>query len=151
MAYGDAQARGVELGLQLPAYITATAILDPSRVCDLHYSSRQHQILNPLSETRPGIKPVSSHIIVRFASAVPQRELQHARFLMHDQSCLIMTSLQQKQHKWPTGKPEHLSYSPLINLSVSPPPFLSFSFSPHPNLALVPFFTIPSALREACP
>uniref|UniRef100_A0A4X1T5W0 Uncharacterized protein n=1 Tax=Sus scrofa TaxID=9823 RepID=A0A4X1T5W0_PIG len=25
---------------------------DPSRVCDLHHSSPQHQILNPLSEAR---------------------------------------------------------------------------------------------------
>ena len=25
---------------------------DPSRVCDLHHSSQQHQILNPLSEAR---------------------------------------------------------------------------------------------------
>ena len=31
----------VELELQLPAYTTATAMQDPSRVCDLHYSSRQ--------------------------------------------------------------------------------------------------------------
>ena len=29
-----------------------TATQDPSHVCDLHYSSLQHQILNPLSEAR---------------------------------------------------------------------------------------------------
>jgi len=33
---------------KLPAYATATP--DPSRVCDLHHSSWQHWILNPLSE-----------------------------------------------------------------------------------------------------
>ena len=27
---------GVELELQLPAYTTATAMQDPSRICDLH-------------------------------------------------------------------------------------------------------------------
>ena len=46
------QARGVELELQLPAYVTATATQDPSRLCDLHHSLWQHRILNPLSEAR---------------------------------------------------------------------------------------------------
>ena len=40
----------VKSELQLPAYTTATAMPDPSNVCDLHHSSRQHWILNPLSE-----------------------------------------------------------------------------------------------------
>ena len=43
---------GVELELQLHAYATATATPDPSRICDLHHSSRQRQILNSLSEAR---------------------------------------------------------------------------------------------------
>ena len=43
---------GVQSELQLPAYTTATAMQDPSHVCDLHQSSQQHQILNPLSEAR---------------------------------------------------------------------------------------------------
>ena len=43
---------GVKLELQLPAYTTATATQDLSHVCDLHYSSEQHQILNPLSKAR---------------------------------------------------------------------------------------------------
>ena len=43
---------GAELELQLPAYTTATAMQDQSCVCDLHHSSRQHWILNPLSEAR---------------------------------------------------------------------------------------------------
>ena len=41
---------GVETDLQLPAYATATATQDPSHVFNLHHSSRQRQILNPLSE-----------------------------------------------------------------------------------------------------
>ena len=45
---------GDELELQLPAYTTATATPDPSCVGDLHRSSRQCWILNPLSETRGG-------------------------------------------------------------------------------------------------
>ena len=47
---------GVKLELQLPVYTTATATPDPSRVCDLHHSSWQCQILNPLSEARDRIR-----------------------------------------------------------------------------------------------
>ena len=43
---------GVQSELRLLAYTTATATQDPSRVCDLHRSSRQRPILNPLSEVR---------------------------------------------------------------------------------------------------
>ena len=43
---------GVHLGLWPPAYTTVTATWDPSSICDLHHSSRQHQILNPLSKAR---------------------------------------------------------------------------------------------------
>ena len=43
---------GVESELQLPAYATATETQDPSPICDLHHSSQQRQILNPLSEAR---------------------------------------------------------------------------------------------------
>ena len=43
---------GFELELQLPAYTTATATQDLSRTFDLHPSSWQHRILNPLTEAR---------------------------------------------------------------------------------------------------
>ena len=43
---------GVQSELQLLAYTTATATPDPSRICNLNYSSRQHRVLNPLSKTR---------------------------------------------------------------------------------------------------
>ena len=43
---------GVESELQLWAYATATATQDLSCVCDLHHSSGQGQVLNPLSEAR---------------------------------------------------------------------------------------------------
>ena len=41
---------GVELELQLLACVTATITLDLSHVCDLHRSSWQHRIPNPLSK-----------------------------------------------------------------------------------------------------
>ena len=44
-AYGSSQARG-----RIEAYTPATATLDLSHICDLHHSSGQHQILNPLME-----------------------------------------------------------------------------------------------------
>ena len=43
---------GVELELQLPAYTTARAMQDLSRICNLCHSSRQRKLLNPLSGAR---------------------------------------------------------------------------------------------------
>ena len=51
VACGGSQA-GVKLELQLPAYTTATAMQDPSCACDLHHSSQQCSLLNPVSEAR---------------------------------------------------------------------------------------------------
>ena len=45
---------GVKSELQLLAYIIATATPDPSCICNLHHSSQQCQILNPLNEARVG-------------------------------------------------------------------------------------------------
>ena len=42
----------VELELQLPAYATATAMWDLSLVFDLHQSSQQCQIPDPLIKAR---------------------------------------------------------------------------------------------------
>ena len=42
----------VESELQLPAYAKATATQNLSHVCDLHHSSQEHRILNPLSQAR---------------------------------------------------------------------------------------------------
>ena len=61
---------GVYLELHLPAYATATATQDPSRIRDLHHGPRQHRILNPLSWA--GIEPVSSWILLGFVNAEPQ-------------------------------------------------------------------------------
>ena len=43
---------GVKSELQLPAYITATAMRDSSHVCNLHPSSQPRWIPNPLIEAR---------------------------------------------------------------------------------------------------
>ena len=48
----EAPRLGVESELQLSACARATAMQDPSHVCNLYHSLRQHQIPNPLSEAR---------------------------------------------------------------------------------------------------
>ena len=50
---------GVKLALQLLGYATATAVQDLSCICDLHHSSLQCWILNPLSGARD-----RSHILM---------------------------------------------------------------------------------------
>ena len=42
----------VQLELQLPVYAIATAMQDPSCVFNLHHTSWQRQVLNPLSKAR---------------------------------------------------------------------------------------------------
>ena len=60
---------GYSRELSMLTYTTATAIQDPSRVCDLHHSLQQRWIPDPLSEA--GIKPIFSWIRVGFVSAAP--------------------------------------------------------------------------------
>ena len=64
--------------LQLWAYATATAMPDPSRTRDLHHSSRQRWILNPLSEARDWM--VTSGMLDKFVTAEPWRELPWPHF-----------------------------------------------------------------------
>ena len=52
-AYGGSQARG-PIAAVAACLHPATATSDPSRVCDLHHSSQQCQILNPLNRARDG-------------------------------------------------------------------------------------------------
>ena len=64
---------GVELELKPPAYTTATATEDPSCICSLHRSS--HNARSLTHRARPGIKPTSLWIPVRFVSTELQWEL----------------------------------------------------------------------------
>ena len=74
---------GVQLELQLLAHttatatpVTATATQDLSHVFNLHHSSQQRQILNPLSKAR--FEPITSWFFDRF---VPKWELPAFFFL----------------------------------------------------------------------
>ena len=64
---------GFESGLQLLAYATATATPKWSRVCDLHCSSRQCRILNPLNKDRDwtGILMDTSQVCYCWAVGTP--------------------------------------------------------------------------------
>ena len=62
----------VESELQLPAYATATVTQDPSRICDLLYSSRQHRIHNPLNKARDRIHILLDTGRVRFPWATTE-------------------------------------------------------------------------------
>ena len=72
MTYGGSQARSpvrtVAAGLR-----RATATWDPSSICDLHHSSWQHRLHNPLSEAGDG-----NHILMDASGSLTieqQREL----------------------------------------------------------------------------
>ena len=71
---------GFESELQLLAYTTDTATPDLSRVCNLHHSSQQHQILNPQSEARDGTRILLD--TCRVYSPEPQGELPHLSFFL---------------------------------------------------------------------
>ena len=57
---------GVKLELQLPAYTTATAMRDLSRICNLYHGSWQRRILNPLSKGRD--RTATSWFLVGFVN-----------------------------------------------------------------------------------
>ena len=79
---------GVVLQLQLPAYATAMATLDPSHICDLCCSLQQCQILNPPSKARDG-----THVLTETLSA--------PNLLSHngDASTIVSNSLNWNQDK----------------------------------------------------
>ena len=52
LPYMEVPRLGVELELELPAYTTATAMRDPSCICNLHHSSWQCHNSSPPSEAR---------------------------------------------------------------------------------------------------
>ena len=52
IAYGGSQATGQNIELYLLAYATTTETQNPSYTCNLHHSSQQYRIFNPLSRAR---------------------------------------------------------------------------------------------------
>ena len=64
----------VELEQWPLAYATATATRDPGHVCDLHHSSWQCQVVNPLSQVRDGTCVL---VVIRFVSAEPRWDSEY--------------------------------------------------------------------------
>uniref|UniRef100_A0A8D0JVQ3 Uncharacterized protein n=1 Tax=Sus scrofa TaxID=9823 RepID=A0A8D0JVQ3_PIG len=110
---------GVKLELQLLAYTTPTATRDPSRVRDPHHSSRQHWILNALSEARDRTR------LLMDASGV-RNLLSHRRNSPHSSSLdtaswSLLLSYFGKRHPSP---PLLTSTWHLFSLTCSPETFL---------------------------
>ena len=84
---------GVKPELQVQACATAIATRDPSRTCDLHHSSQQHQLLNSLSEARDQthILMVPSRVCYLWATtATPNSNLLKAKSKKMKDDCYIM-------------------------------------------------------------
>ena len=102
----------VKLELQLPACATAT--WDPSRVGDLHQTSGQCQILNPL--VRPGMEPVCSWILIRFVSTKPNENSQTYVLKFHPMVKLVCAYLGSE-----------IAYFPPLSLATFPPPHFQYT------------------------
>ena len=83
---------GVRLDLQLLAYTTAKATWDPSHVCDLHHSSQQRWILDPL---RSAWEAASSWILVRLVTPELQQELPFLLLLFFEPLFSVIWGLYQ--------------------------------------------------------
>ena len=64
-AYGSSQARGL-IGATAAGLRHSHSNSGSSHTCDLHHSSRQHQILNPLSEARDRTRSIMIPSQTRF-------------------------------------------------------------------------------------
>ena len=80
MAYGVFQAR-VKSDLELMAYAAAAAMQDPSHICNLHHSSRQCRILNPLSQQ--GSNPCPHGYKLDLLTTEPRQELLLSHLVSH--------------------------------------------------------------------
>ena len=81
----------VETEQQLPAYLTATAMPDPSCICNLLYSSWQCQIPNPLSEAKDRRLVLMDTIRIHFCCATRGTPLP--KFYPHTTNFLLNISI----------------------------------------------------------
>ena len=76
---------GVKSELQLPTYTTDTATRDPSHICNLCCSLRQHQILSPMREARDQTRILTD--TVRFLTLWATRGIPTAVSESSNSSC----------------------------------------------------------------
>ena len=123
---------GVKSEMQLPAYTTATATQDPSRICDLDHSSWQCGILKPLSKARDWTRILMDTSWVHYCWATkgtpesnfwnysPVRRLDTARVLTT--SVLLFTPSQTSQvgvTVWDLWCNEHPNSAPILAPAVT--------------------------------
>ena len=86
---------GVQLEPQLLAYTTAIAMKDPSHIFELHHSSWQCKILNPLSKARDRthILMDTSWVVSHRASVGTPRIFLVLRYILALAKCRMITSL----------------------------------------------------------
>ena len=90
MAHGGSQAGGL-IGATAASLHHSNSNSRSSRVCDLHHSSWQYQILNPLSEARD--QTLNLTVPSQIVSAMPQGELQIDIFVLNARTCGIQKIL----------------------------------------------------------
>ena len=98
--------------LQLPAYTPATAMPDSSHVCNLHHSSQQCRILNPLSKARGPTRILRDTRQVRFRCTMtgtphPKHTLPNPKYVSPASTCLL-SSKSVYSISYLTFLPEHL-------------------------------------------
>ena len=85
---------GIKVELQLPAYTTTTATPDLSCLCELHHSSWQCWILNPLNEVRDRTCILLDASQIRFCWATmgmpPQVTQTYCQAYYNTHSCTLM-------------------------------------------------------------
>ena len=76
-AYGGSQVPRSQMELYLLAYTTATAKSDLRCVCNVHHSSRQRQLLNPLSQARDWTHNLMVPSWIHFCCAMMETPIQY--------------------------------------------------------------------------
>ena len=94
---------GIESELHLLAYTTATAVWDPSCICDLQHSSWQLGTPYPLSEARD--RTHVSWILVGFVSTAPKWELPEKIFIYYElhklyQVFFFFAEINELRYRW---------------------------------------------------
>ena len=96
---------GVKSELQLLAYATATAMQDPSSFCNLHHSSQQCRIPDPLSEARDQthILMDTSRICFRSAARGTPQLFKFKFVWISSPHPVVTIKMSPNLGKWPLG------------------------------------------------
>ena len=100
LRYMEVPRLGVDLELQLPVYATATAMPDPSHVCDLQHSSWQCQsLINPLSDARNQTHNLIVPSQIRFLCATMGTPITYILLILLEWSIYFLPNTMEMQSK----------------------------------------------------